>query len=247
MDTVTIVIPCYNEAYRLPGFLNDLCREFQALSHIDLLIVDDGSEAEHFRAIEQCVGTMRSTYGVPIELVRQPVNGGKGAALATGFERAHTDIVGFIDADGSISASECRRLVEFFLRAPSDLGGMIGSRVKMLGRRVERKLSRHLVGRVFATILSNLFDLEVYDSQCGCKFFRRSQVLPLLPHVDSRQWLWDTQLLVLCLTCGVTIVEEPISWKETPGSKVSVLSDSVMMFLGLLKFKRKLATTRLAR
>jgi dolichyl-phosphate beta-glucosyltransferase len=126
------------------------------------------------------------------------------------------------------------------LRAEPELGAVIGSRIGVLGAPVERRASRHVLGRIFAVLLEALFSTGIYDSQCGGKFFRRDQVLPILPHLRSRSWLWDTQLLVILVRRRCAIREIPVAWHEVDGSKVSLLSDPFLMFAGLLSFRRVL-------
>ena len=100
------------------------------------------------------------------------------------------------------------------------------------------------MGRVFATAVSVLFDIAVYDSQCGCKIFRREAVMPLLPMIQSKGWLWDTQLMILLYVRGKNLIEVPVRWSEVPGSKVSLLWDPLRMLGELLLFRRHLTTLR---
>ena len=239
---VTVVIPAYNEARRLPSLLAEFQPLLDSEPRLSLLIVDDGSELEHFQAIEAIVARYVAA-GQKINLVRLPQNSGKGAALAKGFELAQTPYVGFIDADGSVSATEFMRLACYLTQDPL-VDAVLASRVKMLGMKVERRLLRHLMGRVFATAVSVVFDIAVYDSQCGCKIYRRDAVMPLLPMVHSKGWLWDTQLMILLYVRGKNLIEVPVRWSEVPGSKVSLLWDPLRMLGELLLFRRHLTTLR---
>jgi len=97
-----------------------------------------------------------------------------------------------------------------------------------------------LMGRVFATAVSVVFYIAVYDSQCGCKIYRRDAVMPLLPMVLSKGWLWDTQLMILLYVRRKKLIEVPVHWSEVPGSKVSLLWDPLRMLGELLLFRRHL-------
>ena len=63
--------------------------------------------------------------------------------------------------------------------------------------------------------------------------------LPLLPFVTSKRWLWDTQLTILFYLRGIPMLEEPVSWRDAEGSKVSMLRDPLRMTMGLVRFRRQ--------
>jgi hypothetical protein len=82
-----------------------------------------------------------------------------------------TQYAGFIDADLSAPLAEIATL-EGELDEYPEAWAAFGSRIKLLGRQVERYATRHYLGRVFATAASLAVGLPVYDSQCGLKMFR---------------------------------------------------------------------------
>jgi glycosyltransferase involved in cell wall biosynthesis len=186
MVDATIVIPCFNERRRLPPYLATLCKRFEGDPNVTLVVVDDGSDAGELEAVSAAVEELRRGGAPRLQLVRLGKHEGKGAALQSGFLRASTTLVGFVDADGSVDADDCA-LVLSTIAADPGLDAAIASRVKMLGKTIVRRNSRHVFGRVFATVLTKVFELPVYDSQCGCKFFRREMILPVLAHIESKR------------------------------------------------------------
>lgn len=106
---------------------------------------------------------------------------------------------------------------------------LIASRVKMLGRRVERQLKRHLLGRVYATLVSQMLDIPVYDSQCGLKIVPRAAYEAVAGRLTIHGFAFDVDLIVALLDHGTPVVEEPIDWHEVPGGKVRLLRDSWRM------------------
>jgi len=246
-----VVIPAYNEAARLPGLFEQLADYLRSDAagaaglDVHFCIVDDGSREEHFAAAEQLV--RESGFGPSVRLVRLDVNGGKGAAIRTGFRIGLAegfDYLGFIDADCAVSVSEAHRALVHLVTAHRDVGvtGVIGSRVCMLGRSVVRNPLRHYLGRVFATFVSEWFNQAVYDTQCGLKIFEREALERHLEIPEDDRWVWDTQLLLAMLYAGERIHELPVDWRETGGSKLSMVRDPLVMVWRLLTFRKRLRT-----
>lgn len=244
-----IVVPAYNEAARLPVLLaqiKDYIGSGVPAAHdldVRFLLVDDGSrpdEAARERTLLDQAG-----IGERMTFVRFEQNRGKGAAIRSGFELGLHDgctYVGFVDSDSAISIADVHRALVYMSTAGAEpaLAGVIGSRIRMLGRRVERSPLRHYAGRVFATIVGLYFNCDAYDTQCGLKIFRAAAVEPYIHVPVDDRWIWDTQLLLAMLDAGEVIHELPIDWHEPGGSKVSIVRDSAQMVFGLVKFKHHL-------
>jgi hypothetical protein len=118
-----------------------------------------------------------------------------------------------------------------------DVDGVIASRVKMLGRCVVRNSKRHIVGRSFATLTSAMIGMSIYDSQCGCKFFRKKCYETVKPLLSENRFGFDIELLFHILRRGFRLEEFPVDWFDVPGSKVSLFKDSWLMFRTLLKIR----------
>ena len=243
-----IVIPAYNEAARLPRLLEELAgylqRHVQAAAlDVRFCIVDDGSRLEQF-AIEERL-TREGGFGDAVRLVRLADNRGKGGAIRAGLEIGLAegfDYLGFFDADCAVPVQELHRALVYLVTAHRDAGvtGVVGSRVRMLGRRVERNPLRHYLGRVFATFVSSWFHQDVYDTQCGLKIFERDTLRRHLRVPDDERWVWDTQLLLSMLHAGESIHELPVDWREMGHSKVSLMRDPLTMIWHLVRFRRRL-------
>lgn len=221
-DRVTLVVPCFNEAARLDrGQVRALLDD----ADVSLVLVDDGSRD----------GTLQLLRDIARDEPRARVlpmgeNRGKGEAVRAGLNLAllDADIVGYVDADFSAPAREMLRVVAA-LRAPSSpsqaIGVALGSRVALLGRRIERRAIRHYLGRVFATAASATLGLTVYDTQCGAKAFRVTPALRrALAAPFTSRWVFDVELLDRLLREGVpedAIIEVPLlEWRDVAGSKL---------------------------
>jgi glycosyltransferase involved in cell wall biosynthesis len=216
----TLVIPCYNEAKRLDTskFTHILDSE-----HISLLFVDDGSTDETLTLLDEFAAERDERVSV----LALDSNQGKAEAVRQGLLEAlegDADIVGFIDADMATPAEEVVRLVDVTSKSEADV--VIGSRIRHLGTEIDRNLTRHILGRAFATAASLALETDVYDTQCGAKFFRRSTALhAALDEEFHSRWAFDVEFLGRLIAEGAHIVEEPLrKWIDVPGSKITLRS-----------------------
>jgi glycosyltransferase involved in cell wall biosynthesis len=246
--TISVVIPAYNEGARLPDFVEQLTRSCFAHrdSVIEFIVSDDGSTPDHAERQRESVTQAQAR----LEEARSPHrfryvaaerNGGKGAAIRRGWREAAPQAawLAFLDADGAVSAGEFLRLASL-AAGTRDLDVLVGSRILMAGRRVERRLFRHLQGRVFATLTDVRFRLGFYDTQCGVKLFRASLLRPLLDRLQENRWLLDVELLALMRDQGARALEVPIDWADAGDSKVRFGVDAAKMFWGLRQMHRRL-------
>jgi len=248
MDCI-ISIPCFRETKRLPSFLDALCRELlRAPFEASIIVVDDGSGYPEDASTRSIVQEFQMKYpgivGEPVFLGR---NLGKGGAVYAGWKAAliysTPELLCFVDADGAVPASEVRRLIEALL---ADKGhrwdALFASRIKMLGATINRQASRHYIGRVFATFVALLTGIEVYDSQCGLKVIRSSAYASIEGRMKETRFVFDVELTLLLVKYHFRIREVPIDWEEVPGSKVRLVKDSIRMFSGILRIRKRHGT-----
>lgn len=220
MDTI-VVIPCYNEARRLdlPRFASF------ALSQSDqqLFFVNDGSTDE----TGALIGRINELSAGKVLYQALPRNLGKAEAVRLGMLAAmerSPKIVGFWDADLAAPLEEIATLRQVLEQHPH-IQVVMGSRVALLGRNIERAFGRHLCGRVFATAASVVLQLPVYDTQCGAKLFRVSaEMQTLLQQPFLSRWIFDVEILArLGFIFGKNdvVYEQPLQrWRDVAGSKL---------------------------
>ncbi len=223
----TIVIPCYNEADRLPAasFAHFLARG----EPVRFLFVNDGSTDRTLALLE----ALRAQHPGHIDVLDQQPNAGKAEAVRHGMlaaiARGDTTVTGFWDADLATPLDSIPDLLGRLVHHPH-LEMILGSRVKLLGRAIHRDPTRHYLGRVFATVASSMLRLPVYDTQCGAKLFRVTPTLEsLLSEPFHSRWIFDVEILARFLAihkadptyaAGV-IYEQPLqAWRDVAGSKV---------------------------
>ncbi len=243
-SSLVLVVPCYNEAARLDI---QAFRDFAAdNSGIQLLFVDDGSRDKTLEILE----SVRSGNEQNVNILPCPVNGGKGEAVRRGIlhalDQLSPRIVGFWDADLATPLNAVADLARILDEKPA-IEMVFGARVKLLGRHVERRLVRHYPGRVFATLVSILLHMSVYDTQCGAKLFR---VLPRTRAIFEQpflsRWIFDVEILAryrrqLDLSpaqLSALIYEYPLEqWTDVAGSKLRP-SDFIKALKDLWRIQR---------
>ncbi len=238
METTIVVIPCYNEAERL-----DL-EEFRALLEepgLSLLFVDDGSRDATLDMLQEFAASTDNVDVLPLT-----PNRGKAEAVRQGLLRAlegEARVVGFIDADMATPGEEVVRLTHRAHAEGAD--AIIGSRIAYMGTDIDRSMGRHLLGRVFATAASLALDAKVYDTQCGAKFFRASELLSrVVAEPFHSRWAFDVELLGRLLAEEAEIIEVPLrQWVDVPGSKIGFKS-MVKAGLDLVQIRSHLAKRR---
>ena len=191
-----VVVPCYNEAARLPTA--ELLGHFESRPDLGVIFVDDGSTdetAEVLRALCEAIGP-RAT------MLRLPVNSGKAEAVRAGLRCAietNPRYIAFWDADLATPLALIASF-EHLLDERPHLLMVLGARVKLLGFDIERRAARHVSGRVFATAASLALRIPVYDTQCGAKMFRVTpDVVAMLAQPFMSRWIFDVEMLARLL------------------------------------------------
>ena len=245
LSPTCLVVPCYNEARRLDL---EQFRTFLSL-HPDILVlfVDDGSSDNTAPVLQHfCSACEHSAH-----LLRLAQNRGKAEAVRRGILHAldhfHPAVVGFWDADLATPLASVPRFLAVLAERPG-IEMIFGARVQLLGRHVQRSAVRHYLGRIFATTVSSVIRLPIYDTQCGAKLFRvgpQSRAIFADPFLS--RWVFDVEILAryqkLFLdqhhSLARVIYEYPLeTWVDVAGSKVHP-GDFLIAFWDILRIHFK--------
>ena len=213
MRKTRIVVPCYNESQRLSpqAFLLALEENPQ----LSFLFVDDGSSD----GTQSILSAMEKQNPAQVEILSLVKNSGKAEAVRRGMLKAMEgpfDNVGYWDADLATPLHVIRDFCA--LLDTGDTHAVIGSRVCLLGRKIERKVTRHYLGRAFATCASLLLKIRIYDTQCGAKIFRNSTTLRGVFSAPFKvKWTFDVEMFArFSLIQGCPAEEVSSKWFEYP-------------------------------
>jgi dolichyl-phosphate beta-glucosyltransferase len=227
---LSIVVPAYNEETRLPGSLQAIA-DFvaQKTYPVEVLVVNNNSRDRTGQIIEE--------YAAEFPFVRGLFESaqGKGAAVRSGMLAARGEYRFICDADLSMPIEE----IDKFL--PPHLEGYdiaIASREAPGAVRYEEPWYRHLMGRVFNTIVRLFAVPGLQDTQCGFKMFRAEVAENLFPLQTMNGWSFDVEILYAARRWGYTIVEVPIHWYYKNNTRIHPIGDSRDMFADVFKIRR---------
>ena len=217
--SLSIIIPAYNEAERLPTSLARiqeylLRRNFTA---VEILVVDDGS----FDGTADAVRRSAEAFPV-IRLLQNPGNRGKGYSVRHGMLESVHEWALFTDADLSAPIEELDKL--FAAVNAGDVDVAIGSRGidrTLIG--VHQSAFRETAGRVFNLVMHLGTGLPFYDTQCGFKLFNRASARAVFARMQLDRFGFDVEALFVAHRLGYRIVEVPVRWNHVEGSKVGML------------------------
>lgn len=241
MSVTTIVVPCYNEARRLP--VAAFQAFFRQCDDVAFCFVNDGSADGTLSVLNALQDSAPDRCQV-LNLTR---NQGKAEAVRRGCLQAieaGASYVGYWDADLATPLDEIATF-QAVLDRRAELLLVMGARVRMLGRSIERRPVRHLLGRVFATAASQTLGMGVYDTQCGAKLFRASpMVRALFRDPFCTRWIFDVELLARLVRLAGreisrAVYEQPLrQWHDVAGSKVRP-RDFFKAFFELARIRRR--------
>lgn len=233
MPFLSIVIPAYNEEARLPATLRTVLDYLDRAwpRQFEILVVDDGSSDGTAACVKEAARARPE-----LRLLRNPGNRGKGYSVRHGMLKARGQWVLFTDADLSAPIEEIEKLWEAVQL--EDAAIAIGSRAldrSLIG--VHQPWWREWAGRIFNFFMRVLVGLPFRDTQCGFKLFRRDAVQAIFPRQRIERFGFDVEVLYLARKLGFKTVEVPVRWNHAEGTRVSMLRDSLDMFLDLLRVR----------
>lgn len=233
---LSIIIPAYNEALRLPESLRQV-RAWLAEQPFtaEVIVADDGS------ADGTAVAVRAAMADWPELSLQSLAHGGKGAAVRAGALAARGALVAFADADFSMPVGELERLRAI---AQEIEGVAIASREAPGARRYGEPWYRHIMGRVFNRLVQLLILPGIQDTQCGFKCMPREIALALFQQQTISGWGFDVELLAIARRHRFAIHEVPIPWYYMANSRVRLARDTINMFRDVMLIRANLRNNR---
>ncbi len=228
---ITVVIPAYNEARRLPTTLQRLHEYWQQQSNwtVEVIVVDDGSTDQMSEAVE--------SLGLPeVKLLRQPQNGGKFAAFKRGVRSAQYEWLLLYDADGATPIG----MLDTCLAPMTQYDLLVGSRrISRSNITVQQSLPRQLFGRLAYLMIRTLTGVALKDTQCGFKLCRTTLAKAAVAQMQVDRFAGDVEFIYLVQLLGGRVQEIPVDWHDVPISTVR-FSDFFQSFRDVWKIRRRI-------
>lgn len=173
-----------------------------------------------------------------VEVSSVPRRRGKGLAITTGFEALETDVMAFVDADGSTVASSVVDILTPLLTGDAAIS--VASRHHPEASVSGRSSMRRLMSGGFASLASQATGIDLSDFQCGAKAITDDCWEDIRTSLFESGFGWDLEVLWMATNRSYSIAEIPVEWRESDGSTVPPLrtAGGLLWLLGRLMVAR---------
>jgi len=223
-----IVVPVYNEEKELKKNILAL-RDF-LLKEFDrgwrIVIADNASTDKTSKFGKELAAEYKN-----IDYFRLQKKG-RGRAIKKIWSRSGADVLVYMDIDLSTHLKHLPNIVKA-VNQGADIA--IGSRLLKNSQVKARSFKRELISRAYNALIKLFFKTKFSDAQCGFKAVSRKASRKLLPHIKNNEWFMDSELLIIAEKSGFHIHEEPVLWRDNPGSTVRILPTAWQDLKGLLR------------
>jgi glycosyltransferase involved in cell wall biosynthesis len=227
---VSIIIPAYNEAERIPATLIDIDKRLSAVDYsYEILVVNDGSKDNTASIVRGMAKMVKN-----LKLIDLKDNVGKGGAVKQGMLLATGRIRLFTDADNSTSIDQFEKMIPLFKEG---YGIVIGSRA-MRGAELDppEPFYRQAIGKALNFLIQLFLLPGIWDTQCGFKAYTDEAAEKIFIKSQTAGWGFDVETLALGIRMGYRIKEVPVHWVNDTRSHIN--------FSGGLQFLAETCTIR---
>lgn len=203
---LSIIIPAYNEAERLPLTLVDMDKRLSGVKYsYEILVVNDGSTDNTGEIVKKMVPAIKN-----LKLIDNRVNQCKGGVVKQGMLLAKGEYRLFTDADNSTSIDHFEKMLPYL---KSDFDVVIGSRA-VKGSKLEppQPFYKQLLGKLSNIIIQIVNVPGIWDTQCGFKVFSEKAAEKIFSVSKINGWGFDIEALALARHFGYRTKEIPVRW-----------------------------------
>lgn len=229
---VSIILACYNEG---PTFEKSVAKIIKVLSSLkrrwEIIFVEDKSTDQTLEKIKSLLPTIGEA-----KLIAHNQNQGRGKSVSDGMLVSQGKICGYLDVDLEISADYI----------PIFVDEIENGRDAVVGRRYYEgslnSIVRFFASKFYSFLVRQIIKIPITDTESGCKFFNRKEILPILKKVKSSHWFWDTEICARAYWSGLSIRELPVLFirRIDKQSTVKLVPDTLDYVKNLLSFKKEI-------
>lgn len=228
LGTLSIVIPCYNEEKNIVNLIHKVLES--PIANKEIIVVEDCSTDQTRSVLEEEVKPIVS------KIIYHDANGGKGAALKSGFRAATGEVVIIQDADLEYDPKEYPTVVMPIFEGRADV--VYGSR--FLNKKMKGYFGNRIANK-FLTYLSNLFThLECTDMETCYKAFRREIIQSI--DIEEKRFGFEPEITAKIAKMNVRFQEVPISYHprtKTEGKKIGI-KDGIRAIYCIWKYRKRI-------
>ena len=225
----SIIVPFYNEELRMKLFLNTLLNYNNP--NWEFIFVDDGSK-------DQTLNTLKKYHFINKKIISYKINKGKGYAVKAGVNIAKGRYIIFIDADGSIHPSQIKNMLRYLKKYDV----VVGTRTSKESE-VEVPFFRKCTGVTFNKYANLLFNINIDDTLCGFKGFKKEVAKNLFKNLIDNRWIFDVELFYKIRKNNYSLYIMPIRWAYSNKSKMTI-TDIIKIAITMLILRFKLMKNR---
>lgn len=212
MNTIAVLIPCYNESLTIKKVVEDYKN---ALPEADIYVYDNNS-TDGTDAIAREAGA----------IVRYEYRQGKGNVIRSMFRDINADCYLMIDGDDTYPAENARQMVDLVLKKGVDM--VIGDRLSSTYFTENKRPFHNMGNRAVRGLINILFQSDVKDIMTGYRAFSRLFVksFPVL----SKGFEIETEMTIHALDKNFLLEEVPVAYRDRPAgseSKLNTVSDGL--------------------
>lgn len=229
---LSIILACYNEG---PTFEKSVLEIVRVLKKIrknwEIIFVEDKSDDDTRRTVERLSRKIKNS-----KAIYHKKNGGRGRSVSDGMLAARGKICGYLDVDLEVSADYIPIFVSEIERGSTMV---VGKRFYEAGL---KSLSRFLASKIYSYLVRKLLKIPISDTEAGYKFFKKTEILPVLKKVRDHGWFWDTEICARAYFADLTISEVPVLFIKRGDKKstVKLFSDSWDYLVKIMKFRNQI-------
>jgi len=233
ISKISVIVPCFNEGQTIQQNITKIHTYLQShFEAFEIIAVNDGSK-------DNTISELQKTQSqLPLIIVNNAINEGKGKAVKDGFLKAQYDIAMFVDADLGIPIEE----LEKFIQAINDGYDIAIASRFVPGLKIKEPVSWHrkIMERVFRILRKIILgNWKIEDTQCGFKVFRREAAQKIFKRATVNRFAFDAEVIFLAKIAGYKIKELPITLQNPKSSHVRIILDPINMIISLIQIRLK--------